>query len=155
MYSWQRTRPKPSTWETCRSSSAPISKVNEGGRLDWCGWLGLSKRETSDEYRRLKNVLRTYIGDPNYRLAQLGGAGLKQILAARRSAIEPLAARLAELGKSGELTQSRAAIYRSFVHLHLNRLMAADAATESRALGLLLRTRESLAHSPLTPRFPI
>jgi thiopeptide-type bacteriocin biosynthesis protein len=124
-------------------------------RLEWYRQPGFSKRETSEEYRRLKNMLRAYLGTDRYWFAQPGGGRLHEIFRERRSAVEPLGARLAELEKSRALSLPPSAIYRSLVHLHLNRLMGAEAASERRILGLLMRTRESLAHSPVVPRFTV
>src|SRR2546422_358708 len=51
----------------------------------------------------------------------------------------------------GELSQAPAMLYRSYMHLHLNRLVGIDGTAEPRVLGLLLRTREGLARAPQVP----
>ena len=49
----------------------------------------------------------------------------------------------------GELGKPRATILQSVVHMHCNRLAGSDRSVEERAVGLLLRTRESLRQAPL------
>ena len=55
------------------------------------------------------------------------------------------------MAQRGELSQAPATLYRSYVHLHFNRLVGSDGTAEPRVLGLLLRTLEGLARAPQTP----
>ena len=73
-------------------------------------------------------------------------------LAARRTAVALVGARLAGLAAAGRLGgRSLEELAASFVHLHCNRLLGPDPATERLVLGLLLRTRESLDRAPVPP----
>jgi len=125
--------------------------LDEAERLAWYRAGVNARQEAGDEYRRRKVPLRQLLGDPVGLLAEPGGAEVARILAARRGALAPTALRLAELAQRGELSQAPATLYRSYVHLHLNRLVGIDGTAESRVLGLLLRTREGLARAPLVP----
>jgi hypothetical protein len=58
-----------------------------------------------------------------------------------------VAERLRDLADSRRLGQSIDALCASYVHLHLNRL--GSSASESTLLGLLRRTRDSLARAPV------
>jgi thiopeptide-type bacteriocin biosynthesis protein len=125
--------------------------LDEAERLAWYRAGVTARQEAGEEYRRRKVALRQLLGDPAGLLAQPGGADIARILAARRRALAPTALRLAELAQRGELSQAPATLYRSYVHLHLNRLVGIDGTAESRVLGLLSRTREGLARAPLVP----
>ena len=125
--------------------------LDEAERLAWYRAGVTARHEAGEEYRHRKVLLRQLLGDPAGLLAQPGGAEVARILAARRRALAPTALRLAELAQRGELSQAPATLYRSYVHLHLNRLVGIDGTAEPRVLGLLLRTREGLARAPLVP----
>jgi thiopeptide-type bacteriocin biosynthesis protein len=124
-------------------------------RLRWYRSSVNSRQETGAEYRNRKNFLRTFLALPEALEAQFGGAQLMSILARRAAALERAADRLAKLAAKGQLAQHRFALYASYIHLHCNRLAGTDPSLERRALGLLLRTRESLANAPVMVRFPI
>jgi class I lanthipeptide synthase len=125
--------------------------LDEAERLAWYGAGVTTRQEVGEEYRQRKVLLRQLLGDPRGLLAQPGGTEVARILAARRRALAPTAQRLAELAQRGALSQAPAMLYRSYVHLHLNRLVGIDGTAEPRVLGLLLRTREGLARAPLVP----
>jgi thiopeptide-type bacteriocin biosynthesis protein len=127
--------------------------LDEAERLAWYRAGVTSRHEAGEEYRHRKVPLRRLIGDPAGLPAQPGGAEVARILAARRRELAPAALRLAELGRRGELSQAPATLYRSYVHLHFNRLVGSDGTAESRVLGLLLRTREGLARAPQAATF--
>lgn len=106
--------------------------------------------EIGADYRKSKTGLRAAVGDPAGFLASIeGGALLAEHLAARRTALAPVAQSLRRLAEEGRLTQSQDKLWGSFVHLHLNRLASGAAASEHRILSLLLRTRESLKQAPI------
>jgi lantibiotic biosynthesis protein len=92
---------------------------------------------------------RSLLSDPTRLSAEPGGKAVAQTLSIRRETLAPIARRLEELAERGELGQSPATLYRSFVHLHCNRLLGSGRTTEEQALGLLLRTREGLDRAPL------
>lgn len=126
-------------------------QLDETERLAWYRTAGTTRHEVGDEYRQRKVLLRHLLGDLSGLPAQPGGAEVARILAARRRELTPTALRLAELVRRGELSQTPATLYHSYVHLHLNRLVGVDGTAEPRVLGLLLRTREGLARAPQMP----
>jgi class I lanthipeptide synthase len=104
------------------------------------------------DYRRRKNVLRSMLADPAQFLAtQPGGAQIASILSVRRDAVTPLGDRLRELAGRGVLGRTLETLCSSFLHLHINRVGSRQAAPEHQILGLLARTRESLAKAPVSP----
>jgi thiopeptide-type bacteriocin biosynthesis protein len=93
-------------------------------------------------------LLRERLGDPVRLPSEPEGAALSAALAARRAALAPFGPRLAALAEQGVLTETPAMLYRSFVHLHCNRLLGLSAGGEQTVLGLLLRTHEGLERAP-------
>jgi lantibiotic biosynthesis protein len=116
-------------------------------RLEWCAGRVADRRASGPEHRRRKATLRPLLADPQ-RLAPVpGGREVLDHLAGRRTALTPVARRLADLTAADHpLLRDLAA---SFVHLHCNRLLGTDPAAERLVLGLLLRARESLDRAPL------
>src|SRR5262249_35969862 len=106
------------------------------------------------EYRRRKETLRGLISDPEQIRSQPGGDALTRVLADRRNELGTIARRLNVLAASGELSQQKSVLCRSYVHLHCNRLMAGDWSAEGQVLGLLERTRYGLIQAPLTATRP-
>jgi thiopeptide-type bacteriocin biosynthesis protein len=123
----------------------------EADRLRWySGQTNARAAEIGAEFRQRKNVLRPVLGEARQFLAGLpGGSAISAILAQRREALAPVAARLRSLAAQQVLSQPLDALCASFVHLHLNRMASAGAPSEQRILSLLLRTRESLAKAPV------
>jgi len=125
-------------------------RLTEADRLNWYRDRVVSRHETGPEYRQRKGLfLRTLLGNPQELQTESGGEPMEQAFAARRAALAPVARRLGELAEQGKLCQPRGMLYRSFVHMHCNRLLGSGQATEEQALGLLLRTREGLDKAPL------
>jgi thiopeptide-type bacteriocin biosynthesis protein len=121
-------------------------------RLEWYRDRVVSRHETGPEYRQRKGTLRSLLGDTQSLPTELGGEAVARTFAARRAALAPVAQRLGESAERGELGQPPSILYRSFVHLHCNRLLGNlgdGGATEEQALGLLLRTREGLDRAQL------
>jgi thiopeptide-type bacteriocin biosynthesis protein len=114
--------------------------LDEPGRLAWLKRTVTWRKEVSDEYRARREQLFTALGDP----VNLN-ASIVSVLASRRSALKPIVARLAKLELNRTLTQPLCKLYESYVHMHCNRL-SADQTAERRALGLLLRARDAIAH---------
>jgi thiopeptide-type bacteriocin biosynthesis protein len=123
--------------------------LTEADRLEWYRDRVVSRHETGPEYRQRKGILRALLGNPQKLRTESGGEEIERALAARRAALAPVARRLGESAERGELGQPRAMLYRRFVHLHCNRLLGSEQATEEQALGLLVRTREGLDKAPL------
>jgi thiopeptide-type bacteriocin biosynthesis protein len=105
-------------------------------------------REDGKEYRVRQAILRRLLGTPDALIPEPGGVGLHGALAARRESLRDVAEQLEALERKGALTQDTFRLCNSYVHLHCNRLLAGDSATEQRALQLLRRTREGLARAP-------
>ncbi len=122
--------------------------LEEHQRLQWYRASVFSRRETGNHYRQHKLLLRSLLGDPGWLCAQPAGDTVNQILATRRAALVPIAARLGELERQGSLSRPFATLCQSYVHLHCNRLFGGPGAAEGTLLGLLLRTREGLERAP-------
>jgi thiopeptide-type bacteriocin biosynthesis protein len=112
----------------------------EAARLSWLKQTITWRKEVGEEYRARRDQLISILQEP----AQLG-ASVNNALAARRVALKPVAERLSSLESTCSLMQPLGKILGSFVHMHCNRLWA-DQAAERRALALLLRTRDTIAH---------
>jgi thiopeptide-type bacteriocin biosynthesis protein len=123
--------------------------LSDADRLEWYRDRVVSRHESGLEYRQRKGPLRSLLGDPHKLSTELGGEEVAYTFAARRAALESVVQRLGESAERGELGQPRNVLYRSFVHLHCNRLLGSGWTSEEQALGLLLRTREGLDRAPL------
>jgi lantibiotic biosynthesis protein len=126
--------------------------ASEAERVDWYRERASSRSVAGDEYRRRKDTLRGLLGDPEQIRTQPGGDALARVLAARRNELEPIARRLDALTAAQELSQSKSMLFRSYVHLHCNRLLAGDRSAEEQVLGLLARTRYGLKQAPYSLR---
>ena len=124
-------------------------------RLAWYREQAPEPHEVGDEYRQRKALFRLMLGDSHYLLSQLNGEAVARVFAARRAALATAASRLNELAGRGELGQTLPVLCRSYVHLHVNRLIGGDAVAERRTLALLRRTREGLAQAPFVPRLAV
>ncbi len=114
-----------------------------------------SRTVAGDEYRRRKDTLRGLLGDPEQIRSQPGGDAVLQVLAARRNELEKIGRQLDELTAAEELSQPKSVLFRSYVHLHCNRLLAGDRSAEEQVLGLLVRTRYGLNQAPYSSRMEI
>jgi thiopeptide-type bacteriocin biosynthesis protein len=126
--------------------------ASEAERVDWYRERVSSRTVAGDEYRRRKDTLRGLLGDPEQIRTQPGGDALARVLAARRNELEPIGRRLDALTAAQELSQPKSMLFRSYVHLHCNRLLAGDRSAEEQVLGLLARTRYGLKQAPYTSR---
>jgi thiopeptide-type bacteriocin biosynthesis protein len=118
--------------------------LSEAARLEWYRGQGIARHLSGPEYRQRKTALRALLGDPCRLLAEPSGAQLMEVFAARRAALARIAERLAELLEHDELGQAPSVLYRSFVHLHCNRLLGPDGPDEQQVIGLLVRTWQGL-----------
>ncbi len=104
--------------------------------------------ESGAAYRQRSRRLREVLGNP--RPAGVPDAVL-DLLDRRDTALASIAAALRRSAADGELTAAPATIARSYLHMHCNRL-GVDRRAERLVLGLLQRTRASLAIAPLDVR---
>jgi thiopeptide-type bacteriocin biosynthesis protein len=116
-------------------------------RLEWCRHRVTDLRASGSEYRARSRELRALLGDQ----ASSPDADLTAVLRQRRAATAPVAARLCELERAGQLGRPYDRLCDSLVHMHLNRLLGADGPPEELVLGLLRRVREGLARAPVVP----
>jgi len=126
--------------------------ATENDRLKWYRVQVGSKNTAGDEYRRRKEALRLLLGDIDQVWQHQGGDAVARILAARREELAPVSHRLRTLADAGLLSQQTSSLWRSYVHLHCNRLLAGDWSAEQQVLGLLARTRYGLTKAPLRHR---
>ncbi len=104
--------------------------------------MGPARNEVSREFRQRRDHLIAALRDP-----ATFGTPVSEALARRRTTCRQIATRLTELENNCALTQPVSQLYDSYVHMHCNRLCP-DQTVERRALGLLLRARDSIAHRP-------
>ena len=105
--------------------------------------VAAATRGGGDEYRKRTRELREVLGrGPDARLARL--------MNTRRNAFAPTIGLLESLRREGQVQKPRHELYRSYVHMHLNRILGTDHRREQLALELLRRTREGLERSPVT-----
>jgi thiopeptide-type bacteriocin biosynthesis protein len=125
---------------------------SEAERVKWYRDRVSSRTIAGHEYRRRKQTLRDLLSDAEQIRSQPGGDALTRVLADRRNELGKIARRLDLLAASGELSQQKSMLFRSYVHLHCNRLLAGDSPTEEQVLALLERTRYGLVQAPITSR---
>lgn len=122
-------------------------------RLAWLKGLGLAKSRAdfAADYRQRRDRLVALLRAPVDDAALAFGKDAVDALARRREALRPLGRELAEASVAGRLTQPRATLLRSYVHMHCNRLLGPDGEAERRLYGVLVRAHEALHHER-TPR---
>jgi len=120
--------------------------LDEHERLDlYAGATPLSRRDGA-EYRRRQDQLRSLLGGRLRASAAPGFEAVADVLGARRLGLAPAASALRTLDRDARLLVPLAAVCRSFVHLHVNRLGATP--SEQLILQLLHRTRLGLQKAP-------
>jgi thiopeptide-type bacteriocin biosynthesis protein len=125
--------------------------ANEVERLIWYQQRVTSRNLAGEEYRKRKDTLRRLLGDPEQIRARPGGDALARVLVARRNGLARIRDQLDSLASAGELLQPKSTLFRSYVHLHCNRLFASDRSAEELILALLERTRNGLSRAPYGP----
>jgi len=109
-------------------------------------WLskaaGQARKTSGEAYREKKPALLAFVGE---RCA--ARPRLKGILQNRRRELGRVVRKLRALDESAGLCVSMEDLCRSLAHMHLNRLFPIGQYDEERLIGLLARTRQSLAHS--------
>jgi thiopeptide-type bacteriocin biosynthesis protein len=128
--------------------------LEPAARAAWARDQAGNRHETGAEYRRRKDDLRALLGRGVAERRAVGGDRLATVLGDLLNAVRKVTERYAALAVAGEPPLAATALCQSIVHLHLNRLLGADSATERRVLGLLGRTRDALRHAPLRTTGP-
>lgn len=123
--------------------------LDQAERLAWYKARIKAPHSSGPDFRERKTLLRELLGSAGGLGRLSGSSEIIQIFAARQRALAPIAQRLEALEAAGELTQKRDTILQSVIHMHCNRVAGADRSMEDRALGLLLRTYQSLDKAPL------
>ena len=123
--------------------------LNAEQRTDVYRQAASPSRHDGEQYRRRQRELRWLLGFPGAVAESPGGEALAALLAARRAALEPAAALLTSLEHDNLLHRPLADLCRSYIHLHVNRLLGTDPADEQLALQLLRRTHEGLRRAPV------
>ena len=114
-------------------------------RLRWCAARVQSRHDVGVEWREHKDELRSLLGSRG-----AGHEPLAPLLESFVRELRPHGERLAALRAEGAIAWPTAGdVMASFAHMHCNRLLGLDRDAEHRALGLLLRARESLARAPV------
>lgn len=104
------------------------------------------RRQAGKDYRTRQKRLRALLGRPDG--PALLGEDVAETLKQRRETLIRAAGRLAALEADGRLTTSHNALWRSYVHLHCNRLLGGRAPSEGHLLRLLQRTRKGIVLAP-------
>lgn len=106
------------------------------------------RRQAGEDYRGRQKRLRALLGSPAG--SALLGDEVAEILDQRRTALTGAATKLAELETAGRLAAPRESLWRSYVHLHCNRLLGGRAPSEGHLLQLLQRARKGFAVAPVS-----
>ncbi|MEU6389313.1 lantibiotic dehydratase [Streptomyces sp. NPDC046939] len=118
-------------------------------RLAWYRGRVATRRPSGEEFRRRKELLRDLIGDGTALANRPVGDRVSDILKLRRAETGPPAKKMRMLWQTDDLWLPPEQLYGSAVHLHANRIRGGGHSAEELALGLLLRTHDSLRHAPL------
>jgi len=123
--------------------------LNAEERTDVYRRAASPSRHDGEQYRRRQRELRRLLGCPGAVAESPGGEVLAALLAARRAALASAAALLKSLEHDDLLHRPLAQLCRSYIHLHVNRLLGTNPADEQLVLQLLRRTREGLRRAPV------
>lgn len=105
--------------------------------------MGAPRQESGPVFRERKGVLQALAGLHQDSSFSKIIDEMSRAVEPNAAAIEDVGARLRALEPEGRLVPALDAIYRSFAHMHCNRL-GLDGATEKLAYGLLTRTYDTL-----------
>ncbi|MFF9091000.1 lantibiotic dehydratase [Streptomyces sp. NPDC014991] len=114
-------------------------------QLAFCRSLCEVSPEGGQLYRQHGPRLRATLGRPDHP----DTAAVDPLFVRRRATLAPAVALLTALGRDGGLVRNHTELCRSYVHMHLNRLLSLDGTDERQVLELLRRTKEGLARAPL------
>lgn len=109
--------------------------LEPAARAAWARDQAGNRHETGAEYRRRKDALRALLDRGVGERPAVGRDPLTRILGDLLNAVRQVTERYAGLASAGELPLATTALCQSVIHLHLNRLLGADSATERRVLG--------------------
>jgi lantibiotic biosynthesis protein len=119
-------------------------------RANWCSEHVSSRHDVTRDWRDHKPLLRSMLGSLERGPEQIGGRALVDLMAQFVAALEPHGRRLRSLRADGQIQWPDAGdVNASLAHMHCNRLFGPDRNVERRALGLLMRTLDSLSRAPL------
>jgi thiopeptide-type bacteriocin biosynthesis protein len=121
-------------------------------RVAWYRGREAAKTASGREYRQRKDALRRLLGDAEHLREQRGGDALARVLGSRSEQLAPVGRRIDATESARELSVRKLDLISSYVHLHINRLMASNWQQEELVIGLLGRTRQSLGQSALSAR---
>lgn len=107
-------------------------------RAIWCAARSGPRPESGANYREWKQLLRPMLVD------ETAPQPLDELLTRFRTAGARLQTATTTLHDKGCLSRAPADLHGSLIHLHLNRLLGADHATERRVYGLLERLQHGL-----------
>ncbi|OBF38921.1 hypothetical protein A5724_08975 [Mycobacterium sp. ACS1612] len=111
--------------------------LNRRERAEWCAARSGPRSESGADYREWKQLLRPMLADET-------ASPLGDVRDRLQRASAQLRYTTTELHDMGRMSCAPADLYGSLVHLHLNRLLGADRATERRVNGLLGRLQHGL-----------
>jgi thiopeptide-type bacteriocin biosynthesis protein len=141
-----RLRRKDAVLPPMALASLTIEAVLGGLGLDreaqarWCDEHSPNRFEAGEDYRAWKGLLRPLLVEPAGVPGEVG-----DVLRDVRTAAVALRDSLDDLASANRLTRAPHELSGSVVHLHLNRLLAADSSLERRVIGLLGRVQHGLA----------
>jgi thiopeptide-type bacteriocin biosynthesis protein len=127
--------------------------LDEDARRAWLRELGLktARTECAEQYRRRRDRLVAMLPASPDALAAVFGRPAADALAARADRVHPLGRELAAAAQGGALTQTTSDLFRSYMHMHCNRVFGVDHAVERRVYGLLARAHDALKHQRSVP----
>lgn len=120
--------------------------MTEGHRREFYREATTASQTGGTIYRERQSDLRQALARPGS-----SDPSSAPLLSARRAALAPASRLLGSLRHRKLLYRPHAELCRSYVHMHINRLLGFDPTQERTALDLLRRTHESLARFPFTP----
>ena len=124
--------------------------LDETQRLEWYGTRAARTVNGGQEFRSRQRSLRSVLDiDRSSTRLSVGPASVDEILNRRHLLLDQPGTDLRSLLDREQLTEPLETILGSHVHLHHNRLLGANGSDEGLLMELLLRTRTSLAKSPL------
>lgn len=124
--------------------------LSREARLAWCKRVVTreERHTASDEFRAAKEQLRHLLSESDLCNDPEEVRPPSETIHAGYGVLASTGRQLQILDQNGELSRSLPLLLRSVVHMHCNRLLGRDRETERLVLGLLSRTRESLAIAP-------
>jgi thiopeptide-type bacteriocin biosynthesis protein len=123
--------------------------LTQAMRLQWYRDHVSLHPESGVIYRQKSRQLRSLLSELNAFSAIPGSETIEPIFVTRQAALVQVSQLLSTAESQKTLSQPLAQLYRSFVHMHCNRLLGVDHVSEKEVLELLLRTYIGLEYAPL------